>query len=59
MGFHGVLWDSMGFYDVPVNRSVPTEANRGLISYMLKKVSAKLHELSPAIQSHNGPRVVL
>jgi hypothetical protein len=26
----------MRFYDVPVNRSVPTEANRGLTSYMLK-----------------------
>jgi hypothetical protein len=24
----------MRFYDVPVNRSVPTEANRGLTSYM-------------------------
>jgi hypothetical protein len=24
----------MRFYDVPVNRSVPTETNRGLISYM-------------------------
>jgi hypothetical protein len=23
----------MRFYDVPVNRSVPTEANRGLTSY--------------------------
>jgi hypothetical protein len=23
----------MGFYDVPVNQSVPTEANRGLTSY--------------------------
>jgi hypothetical protein len=23
----------MKFYDVPVNRSVPTEANRGLTSY--------------------------
>jgi hypothetical protein len=28
MGFHEVLWDSMTFHDVPVNRSVPTEANR-------------------------------
>jgi hypothetical protein len=33
MGFHEVPWDSMRFYDVLVNRSVPTEANRGLISY--------------------------
>jgi hypothetical protein len=24
----------MRFYDVPVNRSVPTEANRGLTSYI-------------------------
>jgi hypothetical protein len=24
----------MGFYNVPVNRSVPTEANRGLTSYI-------------------------
>jgi hypothetical protein len=35
--FHGISWDSMGsmrFYDVPVNRSVPTEANRGLTSYI-------------------------
>jgi hypothetical protein len=34
MRFHEVLWDSMRFYDVPVNRSVPTEANRGLTSYI-------------------------
>jgi hypothetical protein len=33
MGFHEVLWNSMRFYDVLVNRSVPTEANRGLTSY--------------------------
>jgi hypothetical protein len=36
MRFHDVSWDFMGFhevYDVPVNQSVPTEANRGLISY--------------------------
>jgi hypothetical protein len=25
----------MRFYDVPVNQSVPTEANRGLTSYTL------------------------
>jgi hypothetical protein len=24
----------MRFYDVPVNRNVPTEANRGLTSYI-------------------------
>jgi hypothetical protein len=34
MRFHGIPWSSMKFYDVPVNQSVPTEANRGLISYM-------------------------
>jgi hypothetical protein len=33
MRFHGIPWSSMRFYDVPVNRSVPTEANRGLTSY--------------------------
>jgi hypothetical protein len=33
MGFHGVPWGSMRFYDVSVNRSVPTEANRGLTAY--------------------------
>jgi hypothetical protein len=35
MGFYNVPWDSMGFHDVPVNRSVPTEANRSLTSYMV------------------------
>jgi hypothetical protein len=34
MGFHEVLWDSMRFYDVFVNQSVPTEANRGLTPYI-------------------------
>jgi hypothetical protein len=33
MKFHGIPWDFMRFYVVPVNRSVPTEANRGLTSY--------------------------
>jgi hypothetical protein len=33
MGFHEVPWNFMRFYDVLVNRSVPTEANRGLTSY--------------------------
>jgi hypothetical protein len=33
MRFHGILWSSMRFYDVPVNRSVPTDANRGLTFY--------------------------
>jgi hypothetical protein len=31
----------MRFYDVPVNRSVPTEANRGLTSY--RSVQVKNH----------------
>jgi hypothetical protein len=39
MGFHGVPWGSMRFYNVPVNRSVPTEANRGLTSYQRKEAS--------------------
>jgi hypothetical protein len=38
VGFHEVLWDSMKFYDVSVNWSVPTEANRGLTSYISDKV---------------------
>jgi hypothetical protein len=33
MMFHGIPWSFMRFYDVPVNRSLPTEANRGLTSY--------------------------
>jgi hypothetical protein len=36
MGFHEVPWNSMRFYDVLVNRSVPTEANRGLTSYNIR-----------------------
>jgi hypothetical protein len=41
----------MRFYDVPVNRSVPTEANRGLTSYnweewiFLQKDSTDRHHL--------------
>jgi hypothetical protein len=45
MGFHEVLWNSMRFYDVLVNRSVPTEANRGLTSYIdprVKQVKVQL-----------------
>jgi hypothetical protein len=38
MGFHEVPWNSMRFYDVLVNRSVPTEANRGLTSYKLTPI---------------------
>jgi hypothetical protein len=37
MGFHEVPWNSMRFYDVLVNRSVPTEANRGLTSYSISR----------------------
>jgi transposase len=33
MSFRGIPWSFIRFYDVPVNQSVPTEANRGLISY--------------------------
>jgi hypothetical protein len=33
MRFCGIPWSSMRFYDVPVNRSVLTEANRVLTSY--------------------------
>jgi hypothetical protein len=40
MGFHEVLWNSMRFYDVLVNRSVPTEANRGLTSYTYKPAAS-------------------
>jgi hypothetical protein len=33
MEFHEIPWGSMRFYNVPVNQSIPTEANRGLNSY--------------------------
>jgi hypothetical protein len=42
MRLHGIPWSSMRSYNVPVNRSVPTEANRGLTSYK------KLHKLQIA-----------
>jgi hypothetical protein len=32
----------MRFYDVPVNRSVPTEANRGLTSYRERPSASSL-----------------
>jgi hypothetical protein len=32
--FHKILWNSMGFYNVPLNQTVLTEANRDLIPYM-------------------------
>jgi hypothetical protein len=34
MRFRGIPWGSMRFYNVPVNQSVPTEANRSLTSYI-------------------------
>jgi hypothetical protein len=34
MTFHWIPWGSIGFYDIPVNQSVPTEANRDLTSYI-------------------------
>jgi hypothetical protein len=34
MRFHEIPWGSMRFYKVSANQSVPTEANRGLTSYM-------------------------
>jgi hypothetical protein len=39
----------MRFYDVPVNRSVPTEANRGLTSYIIAlcMLPHSLHLLQP------------
>jgi hypothetical protein len=55
MGFHEVPWNSMRFYDVLVNRSVPTEANRGLTSYnptlTLPKVCAILTQ--PQLRAEN------
>jgi hypothetical protein len=33
MRFHGIPWSSMRFFDVSVNQSELTEANRGLTSY--------------------------
>jgi hypothetical protein len=55
MRFHEVPWDSMRFYDVLVNRSVPTEANRGLTSYMscLRRYSAGSTKL---LNTNNVPR---
>jgi hypothetical protein len=44
MMFHEIPWGSMRFYDVSVNRSVPTEANRGLTSY---RVPRKLYCNTP------------
>jgi hypothetical protein len=38
MRFHEIPWGFMRFFDVLVNQSVLTEANRGLISYMINLV---------------------
>jgi hypothetical protein len=46
--FYGILWGFMRFYDVSVNQSVPTVANRGLTSYsfnLLLKQSCTLSQL--------------
>jgi hypothetical protein len=45
MSFHEIPWSSMRFYDVPVNRSVPTKANRGLTSYIVQYIT-KLTKLT-------------
>jgi hypothetical protein len=34
MMFHRIPWGFMRFFDVPVNQSVPTEANRVLQSVL-------------------------
>jgi hypothetical protein len=44
MGFHEVPWNFMRFYDVLVNRSVPTEANRGLTSYIAEQQRLSLQQ---------------
>jgi hypothetical protein len=46
MGFHEVPWNSMRFHDVLVNRSVPTEANRGLTSYTIDNVDKIANSLA-------------
>jgi hypothetical protein len=43
MRFRGILWGSMRFYDVPVNRSVPIEANRGLTSYTFSGSNTEIY----------------
>jgi hypothetical protein len=51
--FHGILWGSLRFYNVLVNRSVPTETNRSLTSYTrLQKLS---NGLNSAIDSLCNP----
>jgi hypothetical protein len=45
----------VGFYDVPVNQSVPTEANRGLTSYITTLVRYTIVE----VQKVGGVRNLL
>jgi hypothetical protein len=52
MGFHEVPWNSMRFYDVLVNRSVPTEANRGLTSYNLLATRRFCYVSEPSMGFH-------
>jgi hypothetical protein len=51
MRFHGIPWGFKRFYDVPVNQSVPTEANRDLTSYSLRDVHYHLAFLSSVPES--------
>jgi hypothetical protein len=39
--FQNLPWNSMRFYDVPVNQSVLTEVNRSLTSYTRNAVKVK------------------
>jgi hypothetical protein len=50
--FHGIPWGSMRFYDVSVNRSVPTEANRGLTSYMYILLRSTFHIIRDTTNLH-------
>jgi hypothetical protein len=40
--FHEIPWSSMRFYNIPVNQSVPTEANRGLTSYRILPIDPEV-----------------
>jgi hypothetical protein len=51
MRFHGIPWGSMRFYDVPVNRSVPTEANRGLTAYKNKLLHHENNDLMCVLEA--------
>jgi CRISPR/Cas system endoribonuclease Cas6 (RAMP superfamily) len=46
MRFHEIPWSSMRFYDVPVNQSVPTEANRDLTSYIYRELHSALSSIA-------------